>query len=142
MLCARWQATRLIDALSSWKEQLLFRPRVCSAKFFPSLKITWMHIRSSQCHTKQRVAFSICCLTCASYFGKMLLKHGHPAHKLWIHPLFSTDEFNTFASKLKAKMLAEKLPQTLQLNEVVPDLMDHLKKQQQHTFAHIDEKIS
>ncbi|KAF4045171.1 Transcriptional activator of glycolytic enzyme [Phytophthora infestans] len=40
-------------------------------------------------------------------------------------------------------MLTEKSPQTTHLHEVVPDLMDHLKQQQQQqTIAHIDNKIN
>ncbi|KAE8964038.1 hypothetical protein PR001_g29185 [Phytophthora rubi] len=71
----------------------------------------------------------------------VLLRELHPAHKLWGHPLFRTNAFTEFSEALKAKMLVDQSPQTMRLNEVVPDLMDHLKQQHQQTLAHIDSKL-
>ncbi|KAF4032064.1 Centromere DNA-binding protein complex CBF3 subunit [Phytophthora infestans] len=72
----------------------------------------------------------------------VLLRDLHPTHKLWAHPPFSCSELNTFAAELKTKMLAEKSPQADHLNDVIPDLMQHLRQQQEQTLTHIDNKLS
>jgi hypothetical protein len=71
----------------------------------------------------------------------VLLRDLHPAHKLWSHPVFSSGAFTDFARFLKAKMLAEKSPQSVHLQDVVLDLMYCKKQQHEQGLAHIDGKL-
>jgi hypothetical protein len=71
----------------------------------------------------------------------VLLRDLHSAHKLWSHPVFSSGTFVDSARSLKTKMVVEKSPQSVHLQDVVPDLMDCIKQQHEQVLAPIDGKI-